>query len=375
MPRDSHSEGGETGPSDWPVWAVIPGLLTTYAIAGLGGATADSIGMPLAWLLGPFFLCGAVSAFGIKLVTLPFGREVSQVAIGLSVGLRVTPAILMAVITLVPAMLAAAAYVVLYTALASLLFRPLAGVTTTTAFFSTAAGGLADTAIVASRFGGDTASVGLVHSLRVSTTVAVVPLLVLAFSTPGANIAVAADTVPDLNSAVLVVAAMIPALFLARLLRFPNPWIVGPMLAGIALGASGMVSLVIPEFVITLAQILLGTWLGCQFRRETLARLPRVAISGAVVTLLMIAAAFAGALAISASTGLGLSTAFLALAPAGMPEMVITSKVMNLDTGIVTAFHVTRILVVCTTLSLVYYAYRHLTRILHTLPFYKGDND
>ncbi len=373
--RDAHSEGGGTGASDWLARLVNPGLLTTYVIAGLGGAIAGSLGMPLAWLLGPFFLCGAVSAFGVKLVTLPFGREVSQVAIGLSVGLRFTPAILMAVITLVPAMLAAAVYVVLYTALASLLYRPLAGVTTTTAFFSTAAGGLADTAIVATRFGGDAASVGLVHSLRVSTTVAIVPLLVLAFSTPGTSIALAADTVPDLNSVALVVAATIVALLLARLLRFPNPWMVGPMLAGIAMGASGKVSLGIPEFVIILAQLLLGTWLGCQFRRETLARLPRVAISGAFVTLLMIGAAFAGALALSASTGLGLSTAFLAVAPAGMPEMVITSRVMNLDAGTVTAFHITRILVVCMTLSLVYHAYHYLSRVLHSLPVHKGDND
>ena len=147
------------------------------------------------------------------------------------------------------------------------------------------------------------------------------------------------------------------------------------MLAGIAMGASGKVSLGIPEFVIILAQLLLGSWLGCQFRRETLARLPRVAISGAFVTLLMIGAAFAGALALSASTGLGLSTAFLAVAPAGMPEMVITSRVMNLDTGTVTAFHITRILVVCMTLSLVYQAYQYLSRVLHSFPVHKGDND
>ena len=216
---------------------------------------------------------------------------------------------------------------------------------------------------------------GLVHSLRVSTTVAIVPLLVPAFSTPGASIALVADTIPDLHSVVPVVAATIVALFLARLPRFPNPWMVGPMLAGIALGASGKVSLGIPEFVITLAQILLGTWLGCQFRRENLARLPRVAISGAFVTLLMIDAAFAGALALSTSAGLRLRTAFLALAPVGMPEMVITSKVMNLDAGTVTAFHITCILFVCATLSLVYHAYQYIFRALNPFPVNKGDND
>src|SRR5690606_14303667 len=117
------------------------------------------------------------------------GREFGQLAVGVAVGLRFTPATLAATVSLLPAMLAATLYVIVivFTFVAALIFRPLAGVDRVTAFLATAAGGVADMAIVAKAHGGDSSAVAIVHALRVSSIVAIVPILVITFGAPGSE--------------------------------------------------------------------------------------------------------------------------------------------------------------------------------------------
>jgi membrane AbrB-like protein len=333
--------------------------LLTYAAAGLGGAAAAWASVPLPWMLGPFFTCGALAAAGLPLAFVPLGRELGQLAVGLAVGLRFHPATLAAVASLLPAMVASTAYVVAYTFLAAFLFRPLAGVDRTTAFFATAAGGVADMAIVAQQKGGEAGAVAIVHALRVSVTVAVVPILVTTFGAPGtaASAEGVGQGLPALALALGL--AILGALALKRTL-VPNPWLVGPIFVGLACGTTGLLAPAMPPALILVAQILIGTWLGCRFRREVLTMMPRVAAAGLAVSLFMIAAAGLGALALAGMTGLPVSTAFLALAPAAVTEMVITAKVMHLDAEIVTAFHVMRIAIVCSTVLLVFKLYTQL---------------
>ena len=340
-------------------------LAATYGIAGGAGFLASRLDMPLPWLLGPFFICAVLSASGLPLASMRMGREIGQVIVGLAVGLRFTPAVLTAALVLLPAMLLSTVYVIAVTLIAALMFRPLARVDVTTAFFATAAGGMADMALVARQFGGDPNAVAIVHALRVSGVVAVVPMLVVAFGVPGT----AADGAAGLaQNPLLLALALAVAAASAVLLRptpLPNPWLVGPIFVGIALGGSGLLALRVPSLLIVLAQVLIGTWLGSQFKREILVTLPRVASAGIVASLFMIAAAGLGALVLAALTPLPLTTSFLALAPAAVTEMVITAQAMHLDAEIVTAFHVMRIGIVSSTILLVFSLYRKLVGSLH----------
>jgi membrane AbrB-like protein len=336
--------------------------LLTYTIAILGGYVAKQVSVPLPWMLGPFFLCAALSAFGARLAYPPLSRELGQLVVGLAVGLRFTPATLLATASLLPVMLAGTLYIMVFTFIAALIFRPLAGLDRTTAFFATAAGGVADMAIVAKQRGGDSNAVALVHALRVSSVVAIVPVLAITFGAPGS--ALASSTAASTQNVLLLGGVLVLAYCVARLLKptpLPNPWLVGPMLLGVALGASGLLSLAVPPILIVVAQIVIGTWLGCQFRREVLLSVPRVAAAGIAVSLFMILAAMLGAFVMASVTILPVTTSFLALAPAAVTEMVITAKVMHLDAEIVTAFHIMRIAIVCSTVLLVFKAYNHLT--------------
>jgi uncharacterized membrane protein AbrB (regulator of aidB expression) len=74
---------------DWQWWLRC---LLTYALGVAGGFAANRLAVPLPWMLGPFFLCATLSAFGARLAYAPLSRELGQLVVGLAVGLRFTPA-------------------------------------------------------------------------------------------------------------------------------------------------------------------------------------------------------------------------------------------------------------------------------------------
>jgi uncharacterized protein len=340
-------------------------IMLTSILATMAGAVANVIQMPLPWVLGPLFACAAVSLAGYKAEVVPFGRELGQVAVGLAVGMRFTPAVLAAAASLLPHMAAATLYVIVVTTLAALLHAALAGIDHKTAFFATAAGGMADMAVVAQERGGDPMAVSITHAIRVATVVSVVPFLVFAFGSHG----IAPGREDAASDDILLIALALVLAFAAALLfrrtPFPNPWLVGPIFLGSILGASGFLLVDVPWVLIVVAQILIGSWLGCRFRRDVLARLPRVALSAIVVSAFMVIAAAAGAAALTAISDLPYTTSFLSLAPAAVTEMVITAQAMNLDPQIVTAFHVMRIAVVSSTILAAFAVFRKLLEVLN----------
>jgi membrane AbrB-like protein len=339
-------------------------ILLTFLLATIAGALANLIRMPLPWMLGPLFACAAVSFMGYRAEFVPMGRELGQVAVGLAVGMRFTPTVLAATLSLVPHMLAATLFVIVVTTAAALLHARLAGIDHRTAFFATAAGGMADMAVVAQERGGDASAVSVTHAIRVASVVSVVPFLVLAFGTHGSGSAATDGASENLLLLALALGLAYAAALILRPTPLPNPWLVGPILLGTLLGASGLLLVEVPWALIVVAQILIGTWLGCRFRREVISRLPRVALAAVAVSGVMIAAAAAGAAVLSAISPLPYTTSFLALAPAAVTEMVITAQAMDLDPQIVTAFHVMRIAVVASTILLVYALFRRILEIL-----------
>jgi uncharacterized membrane protein AbrB (regulator of aidB expression) len=65
---------------------------------------------------------------------------------------------------------------------------------------------------------------------------------------------------------------------------------------------------------------------------------------------------------LSASTGLPFATSLLAVAPAGVTEMVLTASAMHLDAATVTAFQIMRIAVVMTTILFSFRAFEAVSR-------------
>ncbi|MCE8030434.1 AbrB family transcriptional regulator [Halomonas daqingensis] len=336
-------------------------------VGSLGGVAAVYWGIPLPWMLGPFLGCAVASVVGVSLAGLPKGREGGQVIVGLAIGMRMTAAAMATTAVLLPAMLAGTLFVVAMTMIAALLLKPLARVDHRTAFFATAAAGMADMATVAQQRGGDPDVVSLTHAIRVASVVAVVPVLVIGFGEPG-DLVQAGSAIESLPLLALALGLAWLTALLMRPLPFPNPWLVGPIFLGAALSGSGLLTVAIPELLIILAQLLIGISLGVRFKRTLLLRLPRVVAAALAVSAYMIVSSAGAAWVMSAASGLPYVTSFLALAPAAVTEMVITAKVMNLDAEIVAAFHVMRIAVIASTILLTFALFERLEKRLRDRP-------
>lgn len=337
-----------------------PGLFSRSAsrmafavlIGVMGAAAARIVAMPLPYLLGPLLACAGASMLGAPVSALPYGRELGQVAVGLAIGLRFIPAVVVATLAMLPFMLGATILMILATMVAALIIRRLAALDLKTAFFATAAAGLAEMAVVAHQKGADSDTVAVVHLIRVTSIVTVVPFLVAIFGEDGGISQVAipfrAEALPLI---VLFVVAAIASYF-ARPLKIPNSWLLIPALTGSVVAGFGFGPYGVPSTVLIIAQIVIGIWLGCRFRRSLLGQLSRVTLCAFATTTFLLAMAMAIAWLLSAATGLTFVASLLAVAPAGVTEMVLTATAMHLDATTVTAFQITRIAVVMTTILL-----------------------
>lgn len=339
-------------------------IALALALGVVGGVIAWRLRVPLAWMIGPMVATAAASLVGWRLTPVPMGRELGQAVVGVAIGLRMTQAVLASVAALTPAIAVATVGVIATTTAAAFLLRPLGRVDARTAFFATAAAGMADMALVARRHGGDADAVATVHAIRVAAIVLVVPVLVVAFGSGGTVADVAPPGAHPLALAP-VLALAVACAYALKPLGFPNPWLVGPMLGTAAFAAIDPFPAAVPWAALVVAQIAIGIALGTRFKRESLVRLPRVALAGVAIAGLLIVAAAAGGAVLSAATGLPFAVAFLSLAPAGITEMVLTAKIMRLDATVVTGFQIVRIAVIASTILPMYRLYGLLARRVH----------
>ena len=355
-------------PGSAPPWATwFPrrpslAIAATFVIAAVAGAIADRLGIPLPWMLGPLAICAGFSIAGAPLRRVPMGRELGQVMVGLAIGLRLTAEVLASTFVLLPHMVLATMYVMTVTTAAAFLLRPLAGVDGRTAFFATAAAGMADMAIVAKRVGGRSDAVSVVQAVRVATVVTAVPLLVVFFGSDGGISGPADVRVATPLELGLLFALGVLGVYAVRPLGIPNPWLLGPIFVGAGLAAAGLIPATIPNIFVVVAQIMIGIALGVRFERELILRLPRVVAGALAISALFVLAAAIGAWVLEAVAGVPFATGFLSIAPAGVTEMVITAQVMHLDTATVTAFHVMRIAVIATSILLTFRLYERIER-------------
>jgi uncharacterized protein len=329
-------------------------------IGGAGGYAASLLRVPLAWILGPLFACSAATLLGLRLSPIPYGRQVAHVIVGLAIGLRLTPAVLAATAGLLPAAVLATLYMIAVTTGAAFMLRSLGQVDRRTAFFGSAAAGMSEMAIIARERGGDAQAVSIVHAVRITCIVVIVPLMVFAFGVDEGFQDPPVTTRTGLLELAGVIALGLLAAYLATPFRIPSPWFLVPTVVGALIAATWAV-IEIPWPLLVAAQLVLGIALGCRFERTMLRRLPRVIAAALIIAALLILASVAGAAILSAATGLSFATSFLAIAPAGVTEMVLTARIMHLDAATVTAFQLMRILLINSSIIVVYRLFERLS--------------
>jgi len=324
------------------------GLVVTYALGAAGALAALALRLPLPWLLGPLFATGLAAALGPRRPVFPGLRQAGQAVVGAALGLYFTGEVLSAIGAGFPWMLLTSAAALGSGMAGASLLRRRAHLAPATAFYAGVPGGAADMAVFGEQAGGDPSVIALAQGLRVAAVVSVLPLGLQAWGARGADLwAPQALPVAPAGLAWLAACSVTAALLLTRA-RFPNGWLMGPLLASGLLTATGHAQSAVPRPLVDLAQLLLGCALGHRFERELIrsARVLLPAILLATAQGMALLGAFGALLALT--WGRSVPTLLLATAPGGIAEMGLTARTLQLGVPLVTAFHVVRLLAVLT---------------------------
>lgn len=316
------------------------------AVGTAGGALCAWIGTPLPWMIGSMLGMAVAQMSGANLAAIPGGREAGFLVVGITLGLYFTAPVVAEVSHHWPWFVLLGFAANAFGTVSAIALARLSGVSRATAYFGSMPGGASEMAQLGERFGAAPERVALAHSLRMLLVVTVFPIgITLAgFSATEEYRPV---VVPfDAGGLAILVTLGAIAGAVARKMRAPTAFMLGPLLLTIGLTVNGVTLSSMPSWMVNAAQVLLGCVLGSRFERDFLRTAPRFAAAAAVsITLTLLLAALVGCL-IAAGSGAYLGSALLAAAPGGIAEMSITAKVLKIGVAYVTAAHVVRYLIV-----------------------------
>ena len=339
--------------------AVVDGGMATALVTlgliilgTLAGTAAKILGFPLPYLLGPLLSsCVVATALPRHLpegyAFPPLLRLVFIAVIGLMVGAQVTPELFANASRLVLSFAALTLFVVLCVAYNFWVYHRVGRYDRVTAFYSSTPGGLFESLAMGEEAGGDVAKLTLQQFLRIILVVTILPFgLSLWLGEPvgsAGGMTLAKPEVPwtDLP---LVVLAGFAGSWAGHLLRLPAKQITGPMIMAAGLSLSGLLQIDIPQWLVDVAQIVVGTALGMRFTglSRTLilrgAGLSLMSVGG----MLMLAASFAFVL--MPLTGEGFDVLLISFAPGGVTEMALVALSLQTNPAFVTLHHIMRIL-------------------------------
>jgi len=199
--------------------------------------------------------------------------------------------------------------------------------------------------ILGERFGGRMDRIAAAQSLRILIVVAVVPAAITAAGFHGSDAYVQGATAFHAGGFSLLMILTFAGSIVFQRLRMPNAFALGSLAVAIPLTALSVDLSTMPSVVSNAGQCVLGCALGSRFQPDFLRGAHRFLGAVVVTVLLSIALSAAFAIALAWVAGQSAPSLMLGTAPGGMAEMSITAKVLQLGVPLVTAFHVTRLVV------------------------------
>jgi uncharacterized protein len=316
------------------------------AAATLGGALCAWIGTPLPWMIGAMLGMALAQMAGARLEPPPYGREAGFVIVGVALGLYFTAPVVAEVSSHWPWFVLLGLAATGFGMASALVLARLSGVSRATAYFGSVPGGASDMVVLGERFGAAPDRVAFAHSLRMLLVVTAFPIGIT-YAGFASTLEYVPVAVPfDAAGLAALLALGVAASLLAQRLGAPTAFMMGPLLATIALTVGGVSLSSMPPVLVNAAQVLLGCMLGARFDRSFLAAAPRFVAAVTVSVTVTLALAAAVGWLIAAGSGAYLGSALLAAAPGGIAEMSITAKVLQIGVAYVTAAHVIRYMIV-----------------------------
>ena len=154
----------------------LPAILKALAVGIPAGFLFDRLHIPIPWMIGPMVAIATFSLMGVRLYSVPYGRQLGQLILGSAVSLYFTPTVVAELAANLPAIAAATVSVFLVGGLGALTLSRASGVDGKSTFFASIPGGAMAMAVLAERYGAQVVPVAVAHSLRVSIVVILIPV-------------------------------------------------------------------------------------------------------------------------------------------------------------------------------------------------------
>ncbi|WP_081718375.1 AbrB family transcriptional regulator [Lutibaculum baratangense] len=334
-----------------------PNFFLAIAIGLVGAIVFVYFSLPLPWMLGPLAACLLASLAGVPVKAPSRVRPPMTMLVGVLLGAGFTPQMVSDVPHWLPSILGLVLFLAVAAGLCVVYLHKVAGFDLPTSYFAGMPGGLVEMVTLGQAKGGDTRVIALIHSSRIMMIVFTLPFILqlvtgqtmTARPQSGQSVFDAPWTVE-----LWLVATGIAGLYLGRLLRLPAPALMGPMLASAVVHLTGLTEFTPPYELVALAQLVLGTVLGCRFAGADARYVMRIlSISvGSAVILIVVGLVFA--LGLSRLIGIPVLDLLLAYSPGGLTETSLIALALHVEVAFVATHHVFRVFLVMSTAGLVF---------------------
>lgn len=315
----------------------------------LGAGIFLALGLPLPWLIGPMITTVILKIKYPSKIFFPVKwRNLFLIPLGYNIGAHITLDACHEIMAQIMGITVSTALSIGISLVLAWWMVKRTGITMASSAVGNMPGGLTPMLLLCESIpSADINAVAVIQSIRLMSTIAVVPILLThGFGATAVDSAVlGAIHYLDIPAWQLIIAAVAGALA-AHKINFPAAFFMGPIVAigAFSLYLGGNLPEA-PDWLIALSQVCTGLFLGTcidPFQLGQNKKLLPVTLAGALI--LIVSSLFMGFL-LSKYYGFTLATAFLATAPGGVAEMSITGMVLGENVPIILAYQLFRMLV------------------------------
>jgi len=335
--------------------ARVVGILLTLLFGAAGGLAFFEFTMPLPWMIGAMVVTTVAALSGAPLKGPGGIRPLMITVLGIMLGSSFTPDALADAGRWWPSLATLIGFIVVVTGAVAAFLIKAGKFDPVSAYFAAAPGGFATMLVLGGELGGDERKISLVHAVRILLTVLVIAFWFRFFEGYRPGSAAALGSIADIAGGDFLILALCAVGYpIAKRLKCPAAPLIGPMVISAAVHMAGLTAAKPPGELVNLAQVVIGTNVGCRFVGVPVRQVIKTMYFSVAVTLFMLALAVAFAYLLGRATGIGFEPLWLAFSPGGLAEMTLISLAMGIDTAFVSTHHLLRMIFMVTAAPLVF---------------------
>jgi len=339
--------------------SIRPNLLLSMALAlvigTVGGTLALIVSAPMPYLIGAFLFSAVASASDLSVrgvkpnLPMPF-RNAFVAVIGVMIGGSFHPGVFDNFGVILLPLASLLVFLVLAFVMNYVVFRRIGGYDKPTAFYSSMPGGLIESITMGEKAGADMRVLSLQQFSRISMVITALPFIFLIStgeqvgSAAGVSLATV-ENAPDLTDLAILAVCGIAGLVGGTAIRLPAGVLVGPLILSAAAHYFGLTDAVPPNWVLSSAQVIVGTGLGARFSGFHYRQIFRPVLLAVLSVSAMLLLDAAIVVALRTVLDIPFDVLFISFAPGGVTETALIALSLNANPVFVTTLHVFRIMI------------------------------